>query len=487
MRQIFLLLFLGLTQMAIAQLEDNSIAPNWILTDIDGRNHDLYSYLNRGKTVYLEFSATWSGDSWAYHNNGYLNRLYKEYGPNGTGEVMVIMIEGDLQTSEDEIHGNGQRTYGNWLSNTDYPIIDDHSLNRLYNITSWPMLYVICPNKRLRSVGLQSTQTLYRHSRDCENPWGRHNVSILSYDGDHESFCRSKELSPIISIQNEGTDTLKYCSIEFSLNGTVVEEREWRGTLAPFEASQISFSPQQLNEESWLSFRAASPNYEPDEYMQHNELDGILIKSPKTGLDIQLTIHTDNWPEENAWSIKGPSGYFVSSEDFDSLKADALHYYEFQLPRAGCYEFEMTDSYGNGLAHGELWPGQFENGAILLRSGQDVIWDNASFGFGFSIPFEASPVTVSQSNVAYFADFNTFPNPVTNLLNIVFEPYQSASYQFMMYNTLGQLVKSSPAQLFDARPQETSLDCSDLDGGIYWLVLQSEDGIRMQRKIIVQK
>ena len=38
-----------------------ALAPNWTLTDINGQSHNLYSYLNQGKTVFLDFFATWCG------------------------------------------------------------------------------------------------------------------------------------------------------------------------------------------------------------------------------------------------------------------------------------------------------------------------------------------------------------------------------------------------------------------------------------------
>ena len=44
---------------ANAQLSSGSIAPNFIATDIDGNTHDLYSYLDQGKTVVIDVMATW--------------------------------------------------------------------------------------------------------------------------------------------------------------------------------------------------------------------------------------------------------------------------------------------------------------------------------------------------------------------------------------------------------------------------------------------
>ncbi|MCB0810867.1 MAG: hypothetical protein KDB96_16435, partial [Flavobacteriales bacterium] len=51
---------------ASAQIPDGSMAPDFTLTDYYGTTHHLYSYLNAGKTVYLEIFAVHCPTCWAY-------------------------------------------------------------------------------------------------------------------------------------------------------------------------------------------------------------------------------------------------------------------------------------------------------------------------------------------------------------------------------------------------------------------------------------
>lgn len=166
---LYLLCFLFFSSTALAlPLPNGSTAPNFTLTDENGVTHTLYDYLDQGKTVFVEFFATWCSICWNYKQANHLKNLYEQYGPGGTDQVRVLLIEGDPSTSQAALYG-GSGSVGDWVTGTPYPVIHapDNSVPSAYIVNSFPTVYAICPDRKVYNIGTAPLATLTNWIGSC--------------------------------------------------------------------------------------------------------------------------------------------------------------------------------------------------------------------------------------------------------------------------------------------------------------------------------
>jgi thiol-disulfide isomerase/thioredoxin len=152
--------------MSYAQPTNGTVVPDFTVTDINGNSHNLYTYLNQGKTVFIDYFATWCSVCWNYHNTpSRLKSLYNNHGPSGangvisttTNDVIVIKMEIDANTPTSQITFSGQ----NWTTGTNYPIVDLSSTNAVptaFNATSQSHVFIVYPNKVVENVSTALTE-----------------------------------------------------------------------------------------------------------------------------------------------------------------------------------------------------------------------------------------------------------------------------------------------------------------------------------------
>lgn len=156
-----------------AQLQNGSTAPNFTLTDIDGTTQDLYTYLDAGKTVYLDFFAAHCPTCWGYKNSGAMEDLYNSYGPTGTvhQDIVILAIELDQNNGANELNGISGFTQGDWAGTMPYPIInpegaDYSAIVSAYAANYYPLIYGICPDRTIKVLGPVPTASLYNYYTD---------------------------------------------------------------------------------------------------------------------------------------------------------------------------------------------------------------------------------------------------------------------------------------------------------------------------------
>ncbi len=267
MKKLFLALALAsVSAGAYAQVSVGSVAPDFTLTDINGQTQHLYSYLDSGYTVIIDVSAAWCGPCWSAHNSHVFDNLMTHYGPNGTTtpkKIMVLFIEGESTNTTAQLHGTSSGSsyatfsQGDWVTGTNYPIIDNASQNGNYLYGGFPSFTVIGRDRLVYSANAG-----YGSSMGAESYWlnivnlapnyppsTTVDAKAVPYNGNNLFICNA---TPTVKFQNYSkTSSITSATINVKNGTSTVKSQSWTGNLAPYAVASVPVA----------SFPASTGNY----------------------------------------------------------------------------------------------------------------------------------------------------------------------------------------------------------------------------------
>jgi hypothetical protein len=366
-----------------AQLPNGSVAPDFTLTDLNGVSHNLYAYLDAGKTVFIDFSAVWCGPCWSYHTSHALKNVYVDHGPSGfpgvststTNDVMVFFIEGQ-GGSLAELNGGGS-SVGDWVTGTPYPIIcTDPSVSgnttavaNDYQTPYWPTVYQVCPDRTITLIG--QAQSLYSLAANCLPPPSLNNDARSFMNSSPSSGCSS--VSPEISIQNYGLNNLTEVKIEVFLNGFLqssnIFNQVWdnlSNSNIPINLNTLDILDIQLDPVTGLvnndliTIDVTMPNAVNDTDPTNNQTISYVVDLgfDNAYWDGQLSIDVAGGPQ-NSWYLKQVSTNIIIASGYggvngvtNSLPLTFNECYTLQSINGANLAYTVTDAMGNVILDG---------------------------------------------------------------------------------------------------------------------------------------
>ncbi len=473
-----------------AQLADGSVAPDFTATDINGVSHTLSNYLNAGKTVIIDVSATWCGPCWNYHESHALKNIYEAYGPDGSDEVMVFYVEGDGSTTLADLNGTGTNTQGDWVTGTPYPILDNAAIASSYAITYFPTIYRICPDGFVYEMGQKTATQIVADIAGACGAGAMDGVqNHAAVEGSEIAICAGNP-TPEASFTNYGTNAITSATLTLKENGSTVGTANYSGSTAQFASATATFPSMAINQGSTYTVELTSVNSGAP---NNASTDGMSVVSANlSSLPITIKVYTDNYPAETTWELKntvtnavvasgGP--YIGNGTSAGGADAITTKTHTVTLPAgSNCYTIKMMDSYGDGFGYGVNPAGQY--GIEVVGAAGTVINLDLT-NFGTELVRDAALKTDATSGIQELVidGFNIYPNPATDNITVAFNA-ENADYTVAVLDMQGRQVAGNSYTNLSGS-QALAIPVNGVASGNY-LVKVSSNGVSSVQKVVIR-
>ena len=487
---------IGSANTATAQIADGSVAPDFTVVDISGTTHNLYDYLDQGKTVVIDLFATWCSPCWNYALGGAMDDAYAAYGPAGTNEMVFLSIESDGSTTAADLAGTGSNTTGNWVNQIPNPLIDDASVANLYELAYYPSIFMICPNRIVTEIGQISTGAGFASAAaTCPTLDAGTDYSILSHNGD-VAVCGASTIDVEVTLQNSGATTMTSCSIEVRDGATVLSTTPWTGSLASWGMETVALGSVSISGSTTLDIVIT----DTDANATNSTISKIVNLASLSSLEIEINIFTDVYPSETSWKIVNNTGTTVATggpyeagtdDQWGAGGPDALttKTHTVTLPSAtDCYSFVLEDNYGDGLQYGTNPAGYY--GYTISTSFNTTLVDmttSSAWNFGDSdtrgAAFRIDATSAIEENA--IDGLGVYPNPFSTTATVMFNNNTGADAIIEVMNMVGQVVYTE--NLGDVSGmQNVTIDGSSFDAGIYMVNVKAGAVITSKRIVLTK-
>ncbi len=432
----------------------------WTATDLNGTQWSMQTLLDQGKTVVVDVGGLTCPGRVGWHQGGVLQKLYREFGPEGTNDLMIFWVDYE-NSSTSTIENNS--TGCDFLTGTSYPIISANGQGTLvadsYGINGGVHLFLSAPG----------SNTVYEMPHDYN--WRDLFESCADVSPSLVSAAIDATLLPVepwrvcddghmqVSLFSQGHEPLTSAQLELKENGAVVETLQWTGFVQSMNYEDVLFPNHSVV--PGASYEVVVSASGETDMVGNQEAIMITPATAAPSVHLVLQIRTDDQPQQIGWELleqDGTSGYHRVPGYYTDQYDITGHPLELQPDQ--CYTFHIYDTGGNGLDAGGYF--RFKNAwgpADWFLVGEEY---GAEAFVTFHTP-AAEPLSVGSITQDHVLEF--FPNPTTGTLYLGTGPAITADTRYTVVDAIGSVA------LQGTLGTSRNIDLSALPDGVYQVLL----------------
>lgn len=295
---------------------------------------------------------------------------------------------------------------------------------------------------------------------------------VANPQGVSGTFCGAS-VSPIVTIQNNGSETLTALDINYGFDGNQNQTYNWTGNLAQWQSTTVALPTATLAAGSHTFLASVSnPNAGLVDENNNNNSVSSSFNVVIGGQSVQLNLALDCYGSETSWELQDASSTAIyAGSGYPDDEPGPVSIEPWCLNN-GCYTYYIMDSYGDGV-FGGFWCGQ--DGSVSIVFNGDTLGQiteaQADFGDQTSLEFciGTSGIEFNISN-----HISLWPNPIEEgFINI--QTGSSDESVISVYTINGQrlMTKISSSNL-------VQFDTNELSQGTYLVEVVS----RNQQKVL---
>jgi len=288
----------------------------------------------------------------------------------------------------------------------------------------------------------------------------------------------NNEVVPILTIFNEGSETITEVVINYSYVAQEDLSYTWQGNLSFGNAVEIEL-PITILDDGNYTFTALieSVNGLTDDNTTNNQLTSDFSISTQ-GFAVDLILQLDCWGNEVSWRLlsQDENQEILIGGPYDGQDGQLIN--ETWCLAEACYVLEINDSFGDGIGGGF---GCNTIGYLQIVEDENLLTEipqaQANFGDQRKLPFCLGEATNNLGNLSIeFFETLIFPNPTDGTVNFAFN--MMGQKQIKIYTAQGAVVFSN-----DTNNNEASFNLDFLSAGVYFVEIRFGDYVEIQKLV----